>query len=111
MQFLISVIDTTTGSGTAAEMAAIDAFNDRLMADGHWVFAGGLTAPSVAEVIDGRGARPVSTSGPLHASSEAGDYLSGCWIITAPDMATAQRLATEASHCCNRTVELRPFLG
>ena len=45
MQYLVSVIDDGTGSGTPDEMAAIDAFNDRLQAEGHWVFAGGLASP------------------------------------------------------------------
>ena len=48
MHYLISVIDDTTGSATPDEMAAIDAFNARLTADGHWVFAGGLAAPGAA---------------------------------------------------------------
>jgi hypothetical protein len=48
MQYLASVIDDKTGSATPAEMAAIDAFNDRLEAEGHWVFAGGLNSPSTA---------------------------------------------------------------
>ena len=42
MNYLVSVIDDNTGLATPAEMAAIDAFNDRLRAEGHWVFAGGL---------------------------------------------------------------------
>lgn len=41
MLFLVSVIDDRTGSGTAAEMAAIDTFNDRLRADGHWCWPAG----------------------------------------------------------------------
>jgi len=32
MRYLVSVIDDTTGSATPAEMAVIDAFNDRLKA-------------------------------------------------------------------------------
>jgi len=44
MRFLISVMDTSTGSATSEEMAAIDVFNDRLVADGHWVLACGLAA-------------------------------------------------------------------
>src|SRR6202030_4815426 len=49
MQYLVSVINDTAGLATPDEMAAIDAFNDdRLMAEGHWVFAGGLAAPSTA---------------------------------------------------------------
>jgi hypothetical protein len=55
MQYLVSVIDDTAGLATTDEMAAIDAFNDRLMAQGHWVFAAGLAAPSTATVIDNRG--------------------------------------------------------
>lgn len=108
MQFLISVIDDSTGTANPAEMAAIDAFNDRLMAEGHWVFAGGLSAPSDAAVIDNRGDAVVSTEGPLHPARE---YLSGCWIITAPNLDVARELAAEGSRCCNRKVELRPFLG
>lgn len=42
MQFLVSVIDDGTGPDTPPEKAAVDAFNDRLKTEGHWVFAGGL---------------------------------------------------------------------
>jgi len=62
MQYLVSVIflpggvsEDMTGSATPAEMAAIDAFNERLEAEGHRVFAGGLASPSTATVIDNRG--------------------------------------------------------
>jgi hypothetical protein len=108
MQYLVSVIDDTTGSATPAEMAAIDAFNDRLVAEGHWVFAGGLASPSTATVIDNRGAQPVFTDGPVLESKE---YVGGFWIIDAPDLDAALELASEGSRCCNRKVEVRPFLG
>lgn len=110
MHYLISVIDHTTGSATPDEMAAIDSFNARLTADGHWVFAGGLAAPGAATVVDhraGRAGRPVVTDGPFIESKE---YLSGFWIVDAPDGEVALRLAGEASRHCNRRVELRPFL-
>jgi hypothetical protein len=108
MRFLISVIDDRTGSAAPEEMAAIDAFNDRLQAEGHWVVAGGITSPSEASVIDSRGAEPVITDGPLHESTE---YIAGFWLVNAPDPHTAQSLASEASKACNRRVELRPLLG
>jgi len=108
MRFLISVIDTATGTGTPEETAAIDEFNARLVADGHWVLACGLAAPSSAIQIDARGGDAVVTDGPLHATTE---YVSGFWIITAADHAEAQALATEGSRCCNRRVELRALLG
>jgi hypothetical protein len=107
MQYLISVIDDATGSGTAEEMAAIDAFNDRVMADGHWVFAGGLASPSTATVIDNRGGDPIFTDGPFVESKE---YLAGFWVFEAPDLDVALRLAAEGSRHCNRKVEVRPFL-
>jgi hypothetical protein len=37
MHYFVSVIDDQTASTTPAEMAAIDEFNDRLRAEGHWV--------------------------------------------------------------------------
>lgn len=55
MQYLVSVIGDKTNSATPDEMAAIDAFNDRLKAEGYWVFASGHNTPSTATVIDNRG--------------------------------------------------------
>ena len=108
MQYLVSVIDDKTNSATPAEMAAINAFNDdRLKAEGHWVFAGGLGSPSTATVIDNRGAEPVFTDGPFLESKE---YLAGFWIIEAPDLDVALKLGAEGSKSCNRKVEVRPFL-
>ena len=107
MQYLVSVIDDKTGSGTPEEQAAIDVFNDQLQADGYWVFAGGLNAPSTATVIDNRGDEAVLTDGPFLESKE---YLAGFWIIEAPDLDVALRLAAEGSKACNRKIEVRPFL-
>ena len=105
MQYLVSVIDDTAGLATPGEMAAIDAFNDRLKAEGHWVFAGGLAAPSSATVIDNRGEEPMFTDGPFLESKE---YLAGFWIIEAADLDVALKLATEGSKHCNRKIEVRP---
>ena len=108
MQYLFSVVHDSTELATASEMAAIDAFNDRLLADGHWVFAGGLGGPDTATVIDNRGEETVFTDGPFLESKE---YLAGFWVIEAPDLDVAHKLATEGSKHCNRKVEVRPFLG
>jgi len=108
MQYLVSVIDDTAGLATPTEMAAIDVFNDRLTAEGHWVFAAGLGAPSTATVIDNRGEEPVFTDGPFVESKE---YLAGFWIIEAADLDVALKLATEGSKACNRKVEVRPLLS
>ncbi len=107
MQYLISVIDDKTDSATPTEMAAINAFNDRVKAAGHWVFAGGLASPSTATVIDNRDGEPMFTDGPFLESKE---YFAGFWIFEAPDLDVALKLAAEGSKHCNRKVEVRPFL-
>ena len=107
MQYLVSVINDTAGLATPEEDAAIDVFNDRLKAEGHWVFAGGLAAPSSATVIDNRGEEAMFTDGPFLESKE---YLIGFWIIEAADLDVALKLAAEGSKACNRKIEVRPFL-
>jgi hypothetical protein len=107
MQYLVSVIDEKANNGTQEEMDAVDVFNDKLIADGYWVFAGGLAAPSTATVIDNRGDEPIVTDGPFVETKE---LLAGFWIIQAPDLDVALTLATEGSKACNRKVEVRPFL-
>ena len=108
MEYLVSVIADTAHLATPEEMAAIDVFNESLVAEGHWVFAAGLGGPSTATVIDNRGGAALVTDGPFVESKE---YLAGFWIIKAPDLDVALRLATEGSKACNRKVEVRPVLG
>src|ERR1700735_2271760 len=108
MQYLVSVIDDTAGLATPEEMAPIDVFNDRLQAEGHWVFAGGLGAPSSATVIDNRSGEAMFTDGPFLESKE---YLAGFWVMEATDLDVALKLAAEGSKACNRKVEVRPFLS
>src|SRR5579859_5814204 len=108
MQYLFSVIDDTAGLATPEEDAAIDVFNARLQAEGRWVFAGGLGAPTSATVIDNRGEEPIFTDGPFVESKE---YVAGFWIIEAADLDVALKLAAAGSKACNRKVEVRPFLG
>ncbi|GAA1215925.1 YciI family protein [Kitasatospora nipponensis] len=107
MQYLVSVIAGPSDIATAEEQAAIDVFNDRLQAEGHWVFAGGLGGPDTATVIDNRDAQALFTDGPFLESKE---YLIGFWIIEAPDLDVALELASEGSKACNRKIEVRPFL-
>jgi hypothetical protein len=107
MQYLVSVINDSDARATPDEESAIDEFNDRLKADGHWVFAGGLGAPSSATVVDNRGEEAMFTDGPFLESKE---YLIGFWIMEAPDLDVALELAAEGSKACNRKIEVRPFL-
>ena len=116
MQYLISVIDNAADLAIQAERAAagnpepesraLDAFNDRLVAEGYWVFSGGLTVPGTATTIDNRGGDALFTDGPFVESKE---YLGGLWIIEAADLDEALKLAAEGSKACDRKVEVRPF--
>jgi hypothetical protein len=107
MHYLVSVIDDQTDLAASDEMSDIDAFNEELREEGHWVFAGGLGPPSTATVIDGRGAEAILTDGPFVETKE---WLSGFWIIEAGDLDVALELAAAGSKACNRRVEVRPFL-
>jgi hypothetical protein len=107
MKFAIFVIDDESRSDSSQEMAAIDAFNERLHANNHWVMAVGLESPKNALLIDNRSNTNEIQSGSLF---DQPDFYSGMWIIEATDLATAKQLAAEGSLACNRKVELRPFL-
>jgi hypothetical protein len=88
--------------------AATGAFNEKLQADGYWVFAGGLQTASTATVVDGQGETPVITDGPYLETKEV---IGGFWVIDAPDLGVALRLAAEGSKACRGKVEVRPFQG
>ena len=118
-QYLLSVLDTEpdhenpnrVGVYESAEVAeaaseAIGKFNDKLVAEGYFVFANGLETPEAATVVDGQGETPIFTDGPYVESKE---YAIGLWIIEAPDLDIALKLAAEGSNACRRRVEVRPF--
>ena len=60
MQYLVSVIFDNAGLATPDEDAQIDVFNDRLVAEGHWVFAGywGVMDPGSGPIADALNTRP-----------------------------------------------------
>ena len=52
--------------------------------------------------------KPIVTDGPFVETKE---WVAGFWIIDAPDLDVALRLAAAGSKACDRKVEVRPFLG
>ena len=100
------------GYGSRAEMEQAFAdtgdFNERLKEQGYWVFAGGLRSATTATVVDGRGEKPRYTDGPYLETKE---HLGGFWVIDAPDLDVALKLAAEGSKACRAPVEVRPFDG
>lgn len=107
MRFVIFVIDDTSNSANGTEIAAIDAFNDRLMANNHLILAAGIAEPNRATLIDNRAGAGVEVHGSLFTAPE---HYSGFWIINAESEAQAKAFAREGSATCNRKVELRPLL-
>ena len=104
--------DEFGGYGSKEEMeesfAATSAFNDKLKAEGYWVFAGGLESASTATVVDGQGETPVMTDGPYLETKEV---IGGFWVIDATDLDVALKLAARGSKACRGKVEVRPFDG
>jgi len=108
MQYLITVIDDLTDPGRDDRQPEIEVFNEKLIAQGYWVFANGLAAPDSATVVDSRGDLPVVTDGPYVESKE---FMAGLWIWDVPDLDIALALAEEASQACFRKIEVRPMHG
>ena len=108
MKFIIFVIDDQTDKAGSDEMAAIDAFNDSLQANGHWITAAGINHGAAATVLDNRGDAGIVIPGSLYDSAE---HYSGFWLIEAANQDEALALAATGSKACNRKVELRPYLG
>lgn len=108
MRFIIFVIDDKSASGSASEMAAIDAFNEKLEANGNWIYAAGIGQPSDATLIDNRNDMGEYAAGSVFTAE---NNYTGFWLIKADSHEEALALAAAGSKACNRQVELRPFLG
>lgn len=108
MKFVLFVVDDSSGSGSASELASIDEFNDQLHRDGNWVLAAGIGSPATATLVDNRNGAGRSKAGSLN---DGAVFYSGLWIIDADSPKRAHELASAASRACNRRVEVRPFLA
>ena len=86
--------------------ADVDAFNTEVQAAGRWVFGGGLEPADIATVVRAEGGEVVTSDGPF---VEAKEHIGGFWVLRAPDLDAALKLAEEASTACQAPVEVRPF--
>jgi hypothetical protein len=107
MRFVIFVIDGPNNPANADEMKQIDAFNEKLQSNGHWITAAGIREAGAATVIDNRANKGEVKSGSLF---DAPEYYSGFWLIEAATEQEAHQIALEGSLACNRKVELRPYI-
>ncbi|GAB2717714.1 YciI family protein [Nocardia thraciensis] len=85
-------------------MAAVEKFNNDLIAAEALVNAGGLHPPSTAITVDATGDTPVHTRAPF---VEATEYVGGFWIINADDESAAVTWAEQASAALGSRVEVR----
>jgi hypothetical protein len=110
-QYLMSVYYVEDQPEPAADVVAqmyqdVDAFNQKMMAAGAWVFGGGLHTPDTATVVRNTDGEAMITDGPF---PEAKEQIGGFWVIEAADLDAALAWATEASAACRGPVEVRPF--
>lgn len=97
-----------------AMQRAVDAvaqFNAELQESGQWVYAGGLTAPEAAHVVDATSdgqSEPRVTPGPM---ADTGQVMGGFWVLQIDNEATALQRAAQASAACGQRVELRALEG
>lgn len=88
--------------------ADVDALNQKMQAEGVWVFGGGLQEPHIATVVREDNGEIVTTDGPF---PEAKEQLGGVWIIDVADHEAAMDWARKATRACQGPVEVRPFQG
>ncbi len=86
--------------------AAVDAFNQKMMDSGKWVFGGGLEMPDTATTVRLQDGDTVLTDGPY---SETKEFLGGFWVLELADLDEALALGREAAVACKGDVEVRPF--
>ena len=110
-QYLLSVHYVEGQGATPVEemeqaFADVEALNEKMKADGAYVFAGGLETPDTSTVVREDGGRIVVTDGPF---PEAKEQLGGFWVIQAADDEAARAWAEQATRACRGPVEVRPF--
>jgi hypothetical protein len=86
----------------------VDTFNAKLQKEGSWVFAGGLHPANTATVVRVQNGEVLTSDGPFAESKE---QLGGFWVVEAPDLDAALKLAAEGAAACEGPVEVRPFQG
>ena len=97
-----------TAPEQAGEMAEWNEFRDAAMASIRGGAALYPTATATTVRVSEKGGDVIATDGPY---AETKEYLGGFWVIEAPDLDAALKIAAEASQACGGKVEVRPFAG
>ena len=109
-QYLLSIYQPSGGTPPPETLDAItrdlDALNERMKAEGAFVFAGGLQPQEAATVLRSRDEEVVATDGPF---AEAKEFLGGFTIVRAPDIDAALAWGRELARATRLPVEVRAF--
>ena len=88
-------------------IAAHFAFAKEARVRGSYVASEAIGGTAVATTVRVRDGNRMITDGPY---AETKEFIGGFWVISAPDLDVALKLAADGSKHCNRRVEVRPFL-
>ncbi len=109
-EYLLAVHTVEGEAPSPAEMEQaykdVDTFNAELLAQGAWVFAGGLHPADTATVVRVEDGEVLTTDGPF---AETKEQLGGFWIVKAADLDAALAWAAKGAAACKAPVEVRPF--
>lgn len=110
-QYLVSVrhagaVPDLSPAELKQSIADVEALNERMQAEGVWVFAGGLKPAETATVVRTSGNDILITDGPY---AETKEHLGGFWVIEAADLDAALGWAKLATVACRVPIEVRPF--
>jgi hypothetical protein len=110
-QYLLSVhmlegAEEPSPEAIAQMHADVDRVNEELMAQGAWVFAGGLHPANTATTVRVEKGEVLFVDGPF---AETKEQLGGFWVIEAADLDAALAWAAKATVACRAPIEVRPF--
>ncbi len=89
-------------------VADTEAVHAALVADGRWVFGGGLADASLSTTVVDRDGEAVLMDGPF---IEAKEQIGGISVIDAADLDEAIAWAGRMSAATTTPIEVRPFVG
>ncbi|MCO1659336.1 YciI family protein [Pseudonocardia humida] len=89
-------------------MRELGALQDRMKAEGAWVFTAGLHPASTATVVRAKGDEVLTTDGPF---TEGKEHLGGFTVVESPDLDAALAWASEMTRITTLPVEVRPLAG
>lgn len=107
MRYMILLQGTNPPTPPPAElMEAIMKLGEEATKAGALLDTAGLMPSAAGARVSLYGGKVSITDGPF---TEAKEWIGGFWVLEAPDLDAALKLAIEASAACEGRVEVRPF--